>query len=74
MAEANGVSDAAISSMSTVKYFASELSEEERYTKKLELFYVVNSRSATIYAVYAMIYTALPMKLKKILIKKATHW
>jgi ATP-binding cassette, subfamily B (MDR/TAP), member 9 len=60
LAEANGVSDAAVSSMSTVKYFASELSEEERYTKKLELFYTVNARSATIYAVYAMVYTALP--------------
>merc|ERR1712178_520903 len=34
LAEANGVSDAAISSMSTVKYFASEVSEEERYSKK----------------------------------------
>ena len=74
LAEANGVSDAAISSMSTVKYFASEVSEEERYSKKLEMFYTVNARSATIYAIYAMIYTALPALATALVLFYGGNW
>jgi len=60
LANANAVSDAAISSMATVKYFASEVSEIEQYMKKMQIFYIVNKRSALIYSVYAMCFTALP--------------
>jgi ATP-binding cassette subfamily B (MDR/TAP) protein 9 len=60
LANSNAISDAAISSMSTVKYFASEVSEMERYSSKLQTFYIVNQRQALIYGIYAICYTALP--------------
>ena len=60
LANANAVSDAAISSMATVKYFASEVSEIEQYMTKMQTFYIVNKRSALIYSAYAMCFTALP--------------
>jgi len=60
LANANAVSDAALTTMHTVRCFASEASELERYKHKMAIFYELSVRQAVVYSVYAVIFTLLP--------------
>ena len=60
LAKANGLSDEAFGSMTTVRAFAASEAESRLYASKLERYFQVNQRQALWYAAYAVAYTALP--------------
>mmetsp|Transcript_583 Transcript_583/g.839 ORF Transcript_583/g.839 Transcript_583/m.839 type:complete len:847 (+) Transcript_583:151-2691(+) len=60
LANANAVSDAALTTMHNVRAFASEVSEHNRYVRKLGYYYILQARTAAMYAVYCVINTLLP--------------
>mmetsp|Transcript_8205 Transcript_8205/g.15198 ORF Transcript_8205/g.15198 Transcript_8205/m.15198 type:complete len:827 (-) Transcript_8205:1281-3761(-) len=60
LANANAVSDAALTTMHNVRCFASEKAEMERYHSKMNLYLTLQIRLAICYIVYAIIFTLLP--------------
>lgn len=60
LANANSVSDAALTTMPNVRCFASEKAELARYHGKMELYLTLQLRMGLCYTVYAVIFTLLP--------------
>ena len=60
LADANSVSEAALSSMSTVKIFGAEKSEYDEYRVFIDRYLDLNLRSAYAYLVYCSLITSLP--------------
>ena len=60
LADANGVSEAAISSMPTVRAFGAESSELAEYNKFIDRYLTLNNKSAFAYLWYASAITSMP--------------
>lgn len=73
LADANGVADEVLASMTTVKAHAAEASANKTYADRLHNFYILQIKQSVAYALYAMTNTFLPNSVAAVVLFYGGH-